>query len=592
MEKFKQKVKSDRKIQEQMKKIAGENKFQGRGGSGSYSDRDNRGSRGYRNRTNSRDEDRKEARFQSRRQSERFYWILMNGLPFSATDEDVKKFLLPFKPDAVVLIKDADGRPSGRAYAKFKDRTEAVYAIERKHRQNMDDRYILLSRSNAENLFREKQREGKPKAPDPSSTDPLALSLSKTMMCKFWKPEVGKTCHRGIGCTYAHGEEELAEGRKKAALIHQKAHLFKAGATKSTAQGIAAATAGYQPVNAKSVGLPPPPPGMILVRTPIVRPIRTTSTSSATSTTPSVKTDNVSTPDSKIDSLATAGHSALPTPGSQNVFNSFSGTPTSFDYSQAPDTSTTYNNRSGSQDVFNNRSGYGDNYSSTQQTEVPPTPSTNYTQDLAPDSGYPQDSYPDSNFTQDVQPTPGYSEHLPHSSSQTASSDYKVNYNSDYNSIPQADDPLSPLQPSTYAARASPTANSVAPSQDYTYSKSNSLQPEEQLETQTNYTSYPPQHQQIEMPVSQVQQVQNNYPQRQGPTPIKQEAFWDPILDDWVYPPTSVDPSPLFTPGTRSSPVVSTNLRTGMSNAASSSASWTGDQQQSYDYSQYNLPPH
>ena len=72
--------------------------------------------------------------------------LRMSGLPFKATEKEMKEFFLPeAKCLSVKVILNRDGRPSGDAIASFEDK-EAVEAALKKDREHLGSRFVVLSR--------------------------------------------------------------------------------------------------------------------------------------------------------------------------------------------------------------------------------------------------------------------------------------------------------------------------------------------------------------------------------------------------------------------------------------------------------------
>ena len=71
------------------------------------------------------------------------YTLKMLGLPFRATEEDVKTFFHPITVAAVRFTSDDRGRPTGRAYADFSTDTDLKKALQR-DRDCIGRRYIEL----------------------------------------------------------------------------------------------------------------------------------------------------------------------------------------------------------------------------------------------------------------------------------------------------------------------------------------------------------------------------------------------------------------------------------------------------------------
>ena len=77
------------------------------------------------------------------------YFVRMAGLPFRATEQEIRDF---FRPDAecvgVRIVLNRDGRPSGDAVAEFETDDQAERAMG-KNREHMGSRFIVLTREDA-----------------------------------------------------------------------------------------------------------------------------------------------------------------------------------------------------------------------------------------------------------------------------------------------------------------------------------------------------------------------------------------------------------------------------------------------------------
>ena len=73
--------------------------------------------------------------------------IKMSGLPFRASEKEIRDFFLPAaKCVSVEVILNRDGRPSGDAIASFNSKEEVEAAME-KDREHLGSRFIILTRS-------------------------------------------------------------------------------------------------------------------------------------------------------------------------------------------------------------------------------------------------------------------------------------------------------------------------------------------------------------------------------------------------------------------------------------------------------------
>jgi RNA recognition motif-containing protein len=72
--------------------------------------------------------------------------IKMSGLPFKASEKEMRDFFLPeAKCVSVKVILNRDGRPSGDAIAAFEGQEEVESAM-KKDREHLGTRFIVLSR--------------------------------------------------------------------------------------------------------------------------------------------------------------------------------------------------------------------------------------------------------------------------------------------------------------------------------------------------------------------------------------------------------------------------------------------------------------
>ena len=62
--------------------------------------------------------------------------VRMRGLPYSATQNDIKTFFSPLIPQSVEIMFDDYGRPTGEAMVSFVSHEDAVAAM-KKDRENM-----------------------------------------------------------------------------------------------------------------------------------------------------------------------------------------------------------------------------------------------------------------------------------------------------------------------------------------------------------------------------------------------------------------------------------------------------------------------
>merc|ERR1712150_324004 len=72
--------------------------------------------------------------------------VKMSGLPFRASEKEIRDFFLPeAKCVSVKVILNRDGRPSGDAIARFDSKEEVEAAME-KDREHLGSRFIILTR--------------------------------------------------------------------------------------------------------------------------------------------------------------------------------------------------------------------------------------------------------------------------------------------------------------------------------------------------------------------------------------------------------------------------------------------------------------
>eukprot|EP00300_Choanocystis_sp_HF-7_P013100 c18157_g1_i5.p1 GENE.c18157_g1_i5~~c18157_g1_i5.p1 ORF type:complete len:534 (-),score=69.77 c18157_g1_i5:126-1727(-) len=79
--------------------------------------------------------------------------VRLRGLPYTATVDDLKKFLYPIDVPAcqIHLMNGRDGRPSGEAYIELSNETDAKRTLA-KHKEHMGTRYIETFRSHPTEL--------------------------------------------------------------------------------------------------------------------------------------------------------------------------------------------------------------------------------------------------------------------------------------------------------------------------------------------------------------------------------------------------------------------------------------------------------
>merc|ERR1719350_2295486 len=79
-------------------------------------------------------------------------YVRMRGLPYSASQADIMEFFGDFRVSDVMICKNAEGRPSGDAFAKFDDETVARTAIQMRNKAEIGNRYIELYMASPEDV--------------------------------------------------------------------------------------------------------------------------------------------------------------------------------------------------------------------------------------------------------------------------------------------------------------------------------------------------------------------------------------------------------------------------------------------------------
>ncbi|KAG2488109.1 hypothetical protein HYH03_013258 [Edaphochlamys debaryana] len=69
--------------------------------------------------------------------------LKLKGLPYSATEEDIRQFFAPYELKTVSFVYEPDGRPSGLAFAEFVSKEEALKALS-KNGEYIGQRYVRL----------------------------------------------------------------------------------------------------------------------------------------------------------------------------------------------------------------------------------------------------------------------------------------------------------------------------------------------------------------------------------------------------------------------------------------------------------------
>ena len=101
--------------------------------------------------------------------------LKMRGLPFSATEQDIKDFFHPVSTKEIRLVQTAKGRPSGRAFVDFYNEKDLQQSLQH-DKDYMKNRYIELSIDlgpveREEDMDTEKRDLGKRKKPWEVGTD-------------------------------------------------------------------------------------------------------------------------------------------------------------------------------------------------------------------------------------------------------------------------------------------------------------------------------------------------------------------------------------------------------------------------------------
>ena len=69
--------------------------------------------------------------------------LKMRGLPFSATEQDIKNFFHPVSTKEIRLVQTAKGRPSGRAFVDFYNENDLKQSLKH-HKEYINNRYVEL----------------------------------------------------------------------------------------------------------------------------------------------------------------------------------------------------------------------------------------------------------------------------------------------------------------------------------------------------------------------------------------------------------------------------------------------------------------
>ncbi|TRY84949.1 hypothetical protein DNTS_019027, partial [Danionella cerebrum] len=82
--------------------------------------------------------------------SENKLYVIMRGMPYSASPEDVCQFFNGLRIDDILFLKNAEGMPSGDAIVRFATKEDAYNGLLRS-RFYMGPRYVVVNRSSKEN---------------------------------------------------------------------------------------------------------------------------------------------------------------------------------------------------------------------------------------------------------------------------------------------------------------------------------------------------------------------------------------------------------------------------------------------------------
>ncbi|GLC42385.1 hypothetical protein PLESTB_000652500 [Pleodorina starrii] len=69
--------------------------------------------------------------------------LKLKGLPYSASEDDIRQFFAPYELKSVSFVYEPDGRPSGLAFAEFVSKEEALKALS-KNGEYIGQRYVRL----------------------------------------------------------------------------------------------------------------------------------------------------------------------------------------------------------------------------------------------------------------------------------------------------------------------------------------------------------------------------------------------------------------------------------------------------------------
>ncbi|XP_065830470.1 probable RNA-binding protein 19 [Oscarella lobularis] len=91
------------------------------------------------------------------------YTVKMRGIPFKATEDDVRRFFEPLDIREIRMVQTSKGRPSGRAFVDFfssNDQTEAL----KRHKDYMGNRYVEVTLDDGIEKWQEMDQQRKSSA--------------------------------------------------------------------------------------------------------------------------------------------------------------------------------------------------------------------------------------------------------------------------------------------------------------------------------------------------------------------------------------------------------------------------------------------
>nr|XP_008116887.1 PREDICTED: probable RNA-binding protein 19 [Anolis carolinensis]XP_008116888.1 PREDICTED: probable RNA-binding protein 19 [Anolis carolinensis]XP_008116889.1 PREDICTED: probable RNA-binding protein 19 [Anolis carolinensis] len=90
------------------------------------------------------------------------YTVKLRGAPFNVTEQNVREFLVPLRPVAIRIVRNAHGNKTGYVFVDFNNEEEVQKALKRNH-EYMGGRYIEL-------FYEEHSKKTKPSSKDPART--------------------------------------------------------------------------------------------------------------------------------------------------------------------------------------------------------------------------------------------------------------------------------------------------------------------------------------------------------------------------------------------------------------------------------------